>query len=188
MFHPLLNLSVTDDVKTSVSYACNQIRLCRFFPEVAVASEKADEDVVHYILALSIIMQKYVGQPIHLTVMLFEQLLESFLFCHTLIIHTKTDLLNPKQPFFYKTLKKVLLLLTHVFFIITLRRFSCDSKFFCFIIVLFFGVIIIIKRLSIICCMKRVFRFVYIADGLFYLGYQFVGIGRHGTVLRADIG
>ena len=31
------------------------------------------EDIVHNILALSIIMQKYVGQTIHLTVMLSEQ-------------------------------------------------------------------------------------------------------------------
>jgi hypothetical protein len=39
-------------------------------------------------------MQKYDGQPIHLTVMLLKQFLEFPLICHTLLIHTKTDLLN----------------------------------------------------------------------------------------------
>ena len=53
------------------------------------------EDVVHYILALCIVVKKYGGQPIHLTVMLSEQLFEFTLICHTLLIHTKTELLNP---------------------------------------------------------------------------------------------
>ena len=38
--------------------------------------KKSGEDVVHYILALSIVVQKYGGLPIHLTVMLPEQLFE----------------------------------------------------------------------------------------------------------------
>ena len=53
------------------------------------------KDVVHYILALSIVVQKHGGQPIHLTVMLSEQFFEFTLICHTLLIHTKIDLLNP---------------------------------------------------------------------------------------------
>ncbi len=58
------------------------------------------EDVVHYILALCIVVKKYGGQPIHLTVMLSEQLFEFTLFCHTLLIHTKTELLNLSWHFF----------------------------------------------------------------------------------------
>ena len=60
------------------------------------------KDVVHHILALSIVVQKYGGQPIHLTVMLSEQLFEFLLICHTLLIHTKIDLLNPLWQFFAK--------------------------------------------------------------------------------------
>ena len=76
-----------------------------------MAIKKASEDVVHYILALGIIVQKYVGQAIHLTVMLFKQLFEFLLFCHTLLIHTKADLLNPQcQLFLFMTNKIVLLL------------------------------------------------------------------------------
>jgi hypothetical protein len=41
-------------------------------------------------------VQKYGGQPIHLAVMLFEQRFKFPMICHTLIIHTKNDLLNPK--------------------------------------------------------------------------------------------
>ena len=59
------------------------------------------KDVVHHILALSIVVQKDGGQPIHLTVMLSEQLFEFLLICHTLLIHTKTDLLNPLIANFY---------------------------------------------------------------------------------------
>ena len=78
-FHSLLYLTATDHVQTSVSYACKQIGLgCSFF-EVAMTIKKSGEDVVHHILALCIVVQKYGGQPIHLTVMLFEQLLESLL-------------------------------------------------------------------------------------------------------------
>ncbi len=43
-----------------------------------------------------ITVQKYVGQAIHLTVMLSKQLFEFLLFCHTLLIHTKAELLNPQ--------------------------------------------------------------------------------------------
>ena len=64
------------------------------------------EDVVHNILALCIVVQKYGGQPIHLTVMLSKQLFEFTLICHTLLIHTKTDLLNPLWQFFCAKLGK----------------------------------------------------------------------------------
>jgi hypothetical protein len=64
--------------------------------------KKSGEDVVHHILAFGIVVQKYGGQPIHLTVMLFEQLLEFLWICHTLLIHTKTDLLNPKRQLFFQ--------------------------------------------------------------------------------------
>jgi hypothetical protein len=37
------------------------------------------KDVVHHILALSIVVQKHGGQPIHLTVMLSEQLFNKLL-------------------------------------------------------------------------------------------------------------
>jgi hypothetical protein len=57
--------------------------------------EQAGEDVVHDILARSIVVQEYGGQPIHLTVVLPEELLESCLVCHILLIHMKSDLLNP---------------------------------------------------------------------------------------------
>ena len=60
------------------------------------------EDVVHYIFALCIVVKKYGGQPIHLTVMLSEQLFEFTLICHTLLIHTKTELLNPFCKFFVR--------------------------------------------------------------------------------------
>ena len=60
------------------------------------------EDVVHHILALRIVVQKYGGQPIHLTVMLSKQLFEFTLICHTLLIHMKTELLNPLWLFFCK--------------------------------------------------------------------------------------
>ena len=53
------------------------------------------EDVMHHILALCIVVKKYGGQPIHLTVMLPKQLFEFLLICHTLLIHAKTELLNP---------------------------------------------------------------------------------------------
>ena len=46
-------------------------------------------------IVVCIVVKKYGGQPIHLTVMLSEQLFEFLLICHTPIIHTKTDLLNP---------------------------------------------------------------------------------------------
>ena len=61
------------------------------------------EDVVHYILALCIVVKKYGGQPIHLTVMLSKQLFEFTLICHTLLIHTKTELLNPFGKFFVRS-------------------------------------------------------------------------------------
>ena len=97
MFYPLLYLTVPNHVQASVSYACKQIRLSCIFPKVTMIVEEASEDVVHHILALNIVVQKYGGHPIHLTVMLFKQLFESTLICHTLIIHTKNDLLNPKR-------------------------------------------------------------------------------------------
>ena len=103
MFYPLLYLTFTDHVQASVSYACKQIRLSCIFPKVCIIIEEIGEDVVHHILALSIVVQEYSGQPIHLTVMLLEQLLEFTLICHTLLIHTRTDLLNPKRRLFFKS-------------------------------------------------------------------------------------
>ena len=96
-FHPFLYLSTTDHVQASVSYACKQIGLDCLLPKVTRIIEKMGEDVVHHILAFSIVVQKYGGQPIHLTVMLLKQFLEFPLICHTFLIHTKTELLNPKQ-------------------------------------------------------------------------------------------
>ena len=101
-FYPFLDLTATDHVQASVSYACKQIGLGCIFPKVVMIVKKSGEDVVHHILALSIVVQKYSGQPIHLTVMLLEQLFEFPLICHTLIIHMKTDLLNPKRQLFFK--------------------------------------------------------------------------------------
>ena len=98
-FDPLLNPSAPNHVQASVSHACKQIRLDGFFLEVAVTVKKSSEDVVHHILALRIVVQKHGGQPIHLTIMLLEQLLK-FLLCHTIIIHTKNHLLNPKRQLF----------------------------------------------------------------------------------------
>ena len=97
VFHALLYLSATNHIQASVSYACKQIGLGCLFPKIAMVVKKSGEDVVHNILALSIVVQKYNGQPIHLTVMLLKQFLEYFFICHTLLIHTKNDLLNPKR-------------------------------------------------------------------------------------------
>ena len=94
-FHTLLYLTAANHVQSSVSYACKQIRLSCFIPKVTMIIEYLGEDVVHYICALRIIVQKYGGQPIHLTVMLFEQLLKFLFICHTFLIHTKNVLLNP---------------------------------------------------------------------------------------------
>ena len=101
-FYSLMPLSATDHIQASVSYACKQIGLGCFFFEVVMTIKKSGEDVMHYILALCIVMQKYGGQPIHLAIMLHEQLFEFLLICHTLLIHTKTDLLNPKRQLFPK--------------------------------------------------------------------------------------
>ena len=76
VFHPLLYLLMTDHIQTSVSYACKKIGFCCLFPKITMIFKKSGEDVVHYILALSIVVQKYGGLPIHLTVMLPEQLFE----------------------------------------------------------------------------------------------------------------
>ena len=100
-FDPLLNPSAPNHVQASVSHACKQIRLDGFLLEVAVAVKKSGEDVVHHILALRIVVQKHGGQPIHLTIMLLEQLLK-FLLCHTIIIHTKNHLLNPKWQLLFR--------------------------------------------------------------------------------------
>ena len=106
-FHLFLYLSATHHVHTSVSYACKQIGLGCLFPKIDMVIEQSDEDVVHYIFALCIIVQIYVGQPIHLTIMLFEQFLEFPFICHTIIIHAKIDLLNPKWHLFSKLLYKM---------------------------------------------------------------------------------
>ena len=98
-FDPFLNPSAPNHVQASVSHACKQIRLDGFFLEVAMAVKESGEDVVHYILALRIVVQIHGGQPIHPTVMLLEQLLK-FLLCHTFLIHTKNHLLNPKRQLF----------------------------------------------------------------------------------------
>ena len=59
------------------------------------------KDVVHNVLAVVIVVQQQVSQPMHRTVMLPEQPLDmSFSVCHTLYIHTETDFLNPQMHFF----------------------------------------------------------------------------------------
>ena len=100
VLHSFLYLTATNHIQASVSYACKQISLGCLFPEIAMIVKKLGEDVVHHILALSIVVQKCGGQPIQLTVMLFEQLFEFTLICHTLLIHTKNELLNPKRQLF----------------------------------------------------------------------------------------
>ena len=81
------------------------------------------EDVVHYILALCIVVKKYGGQPIHLTVILPKQLFEFTLICHTLLIHTKIELLNLSWHFFCEISKKNVL----EYFSRTLRDFNLPS-------------------------------------------------------------
>jgi len=108
VFHAFLYLTVANHVQASVSYACKQIGFSCFFPKVARTVEQLGEDVVHYILALRIIVQKYGGLPIHLTVMLFEQLFQFLFVCHTLLIHMKTGLLNPKQQLFSAKLQNAI--------------------------------------------------------------------------------
>ena len=58
MFHTFLYATVTNHVQTSVSYACKQIRLSCLFPKVAMIVKKPGEDIVHYIFALNIVVQK----------------------------------------------------------------------------------------------------------------------------------
>ena len=61
VFHSLLYLSATNHIHTSVSYARKQIGLGCLFFEVAMTIKKSGEDVVHNILALCIVVQKYGG-------------------------------------------------------------------------------------------------------------------------------
>ena len=102
-FHPFLYLSAADHVQASVSYACKQIGPGCLFPKVTMIVKKSGEDVVHHILALHIVVQKYGGQPIHLTIMLSEQRFEFPLICHTLLLHTKTNILNSIWQLFSKS-------------------------------------------------------------------------------------
>ena len=97
VFHPLLNLSIANHVHASVSYACKQISLGSVFPKITTTIEELGKDVVHYILAFRIVVQKYGGQPIHLTVMPLEQSTKFPFICHTLKIHTKVGFLNQKR-------------------------------------------------------------------------------------------
>ena len=83
MLYPLLYLSGTDHVQTSVPNACKQINLGRFFLEMMRIVENTSKDVVHHILALCIVVQKYGGQTIHLPIMLSEQHLNFIFICHT---------------------------------------------------------------------------------------------------------
>jgi hypothetical protein len=58
------------------------------------------KDVVHNVLAVVIIVQQQVSQPMHRAVMLPEQPFDmSVSVCHTLYIHTGTDFLNPRRLF-----------------------------------------------------------------------------------------
>ena len=82
-FRSFLDLSVTDLIKTTVSYTGQQIRLGCLFPKTDLVIKQTNEDVVYYILAHSIVVQEDCGQTIHLTVMLFEQRFEFPLICHT---------------------------------------------------------------------------------------------------------
>jgi hypothetical protein len=83
VLHALLYLSASHHVKASVTYACKQIALSCLFSEMTRIVEELGKDVVNHILALSIVVQKYGGQSIHLAVMLSEQRLELVSICHT---------------------------------------------------------------------------------------------------------
>lgn len=105
--YAFLNLPVADYVHTSVSYASEQKRLCGVFPHIARVGEKLGKDVVHHVFAFRIIVQKQDGQPVHLPIMPHEQRLKVLCpVCHTLYIHTKNDLLNPRGGFFLFKLQR----------------------------------------------------------------------------------
>lgn len=96
----LLYLSVAHQVQASVTYTGEQESLGCLYSDRMWGAEQTSEDVVHHVFALSIVVQKQGGQPIHLPVMLSEQRFKYFFsFPHTLIIHTKTNLLNPQDHF-----------------------------------------------------------------------------------------
>ena len=96
----VMQLAVTHHVQALVAHARQQIRHDGRFTQFSLFYKQLGKDVVHNILAVVIVVQQHVSQPMHRTVMLPEQPLDmSFSVCHTLYIHTETDFLNPKRKF-----------------------------------------------------------------------------------------